>query len=303
MVRAEGALMSILAIAAAAAGCGGGGSATGPTKTTSDAGAAAADAPGAGGSAGDAPGADGPAGWRLTFSDEFDGAAGAAPDPAIWGYDVGGNGWGNNELEFYTNRRENSALDGNGHLVITARAEAYMGRNYTSARLLTKGKFEQAYGRFETRAQIPGGQGLWPAFWALGNDIDQVSWPTCGEIDIMENIGREPGVNHGTLHGPGYSGGGGLSGKYTLPGGAALSADFHTFAIEWEQNAIRFYVDDHLYETRTPADVPAGDRWVYDHPFFLLLNVAVGGAFPGNPDATTVFPQTMTVDYVRVYAR
>jgi beta-glucanase (GH16 family) len=130
-----------------------------------------------------------------------------------------------------------------------------------------------------------------------------VNWPTCGEIDIMENVGREPTINHGTLHGPGYSGGAGLSAQYTLPGGAALSADFHSYAIEWEQNVVRFYVDDHLYETRTPADVPGGNRWVYDHPFFLILNVAIGGPFPGNPDGTTVLPQTMTVDYVRVYAR
>ena len=249
------------------------------------------------------PPGDGPAGWRLTWSDEFDGPAVGAPDPAKWGYDVGGNGWGNNELEFYTARRENSALDGAGNLVIHVLREAYMGRNYTSARLITNGKFQQMYGRFEIRAKIPGGQGLWPAFWALGADIAQVRWPTCGEIDIMENVGREPGINHGTLHGPGYSGGAGLSGQYTLPGGAAYSADFHTFAIEWEQNVVRFYVDEHLYETRTPADVPGTNRWVYDHPFFLLLNVAVGGPFPGNPDGTTVLPQTLTVDYVRVYAR
>jgi beta-glucanase (GH16 family) len=248
-------------------------------------------------------GATTPAGWHLTWSDEFDGASGAAPDPTKWGYDVGGDGWGNNELEFYTSRRENSSLDGAGHLVISTLREVYMGRNYTSARLLTNGKFQQAYGRFETRLKIPSGKGLWPAFWALGADIAQVSWPTCGEIDIMENVGREPGINHGTLHGPGYSGGAGLSGMYTLPGGAALSADFHTYAVEWEQNVVRFYVDDHLYETRTPADVPGGNRWVYDHPFFLILNVAVGGPFPGPPDATTVLPQTMTVDYVRVYAR
>jgi beta-glucanase (GH16 family) len=249
------------------------------------------------------PPTDGPLGWRLTWSDEFDGVAAAAPDASKWGYDVGGNGWGNNELEFYTSRRENSSLDGLGHLVISTLRETYMGRSYTSARLLTKGKFQQMYGRFETRAKIPSGRGLWPAFWALGANIAQVSWPACGEIDIMENVGREPGINHGTLHGPGYSGGAGLSGRYALAGGAALSADFHTFAVEWEQNVVRFYVDDHLYETRTSTDVPGGSRWVYDHPFFLILNVAVGGPFPGPPDATTVLPQTMTVDYVRVYSR
>ena len=340
--RTRGAALAALVAAASslAAGCGSSASApgaggSGGTAVIADAGAGGAGGgarPGAGGSAGGAglgtggassdggprdagaadrratadlgaPGGDAPAGWRLTWSDEFDGPAGGAPDPAKWGYDVGGNGWGNNELEFYTARRENSALDGAGNLVIHVLREAYMGRNYTSARMITNGKFQQMYGRFEIRAKIPGGQGLWPAFWALGADIAQVSWPTCGEIDIMENVGREPGINHGTLHGPGYSGGAGLSGQYTLPGGAAYSADFHTFAIEWEQNVVRFYVDEHLYETRTPADVPGTNRWVYDHPFFLLLNVAVGGPFPGNPDGTTVLPQTLTVDYVRVYAR
>lgn len=253
----------------------------------------------------DAPSSDAPpapAGWKLSWSDEFNGAAGQPPDSSKWNFEIGGNGWGNNELEFYTNRRENSALDGNGHLVITVLSEVYMGRNFTSARLTTKGKFAQTYGRFEARLKVPSGQGLWPAFWALGNDIDKVQWPTCGEIDIMENVGREPSINHGTLHGPGYSGGGGVSATYTLPAGK-FATDFHTFAVEWEMNVVRFYVDDLLYKTRTPVDLPAGTTWVYDHPFFLILNVAVGGPFPGNPDGTTVLPQTLTVDYVRVYTR
>ena len=242
------------------------------------------------------------AAWQLVWSDEFNQADGSSPDSTKWGYDTGGGGWGNNELENYTNRTTNVATDGQGHLVITLRAESYMGSAYTSARIKTEGKFTQAYGRFEARIKIPGTQGVWPAFWMLGADIGTNPWPACGEIDIMENIGKEPAVNHGSLHGPGYSGGNPLTGTYTLPSGK-LSDDFHLYAIEWETNVIRFYVDDNLYETRTNADVPAGDKWVYDHPFFIILNVAIGGSFPGAPDTTTVLPQTMTVDYVRVYSR
>jgi len=250
------------------------------------------------------PSADGGAdlpGWKLVWSDEFDGAADQKPDAARWAFETGGNGWGNNELEFYTDRVENAALDGKGALVITARAETYIGRNYTSARLKTQGKFEHAYGRFEARIQIPMGQGLWPAFWMLGNDIGSASWPTCGEIDIMENVGKEPSTIHGTIHGPGYSGGNGIGAPDMLAGNARFADAYHVFAVEWETSAIRFYLDGKLYETRTPADLPKGAKWVYDHHFFMLLNVAVGGQWPGNPDATTSFPQRMLVDYVRVY--
>ena len=242
--------------------------------------------------------------WVLTWSDEFDGPDGAAPDPAKWVVETGGGGWGNHELESYTARSQNVHQE-KGNLVIVARQESYTGadgiaRGYTSARLKTAGKFEQAYGRFEARIKIPTGQGIWPAFWMLGQDIGKVGWPACGEIDIMENIGHERSKIHGTLHGPGYSAAHGLTGVHTLPSGR-FSDSFHIFAVEWEPNVVRFYVDSDLYETRTPADVPAGTRWVYDHPFFLLLNVAVGGDWPGAPDASTVFPQTMAVDYVRVY--
>jgi beta-glucanase (GH16 family) len=244
--------------------------------------------------------------YTLRWADEFDGAAGSAPDQTKWNYDIGGNGWGNNELETYTRRTENAFLDGDGHLIIKLIKETLRGpdgimRDYTSARLLTKGKFTQRYGRIEARLKIPFGQGIWPAFWMLGADIDTVPWPTCGEIDIMESVGREPSINHGSLHGPGYSGGAPLTGIYTLPAGQKFADDFHTFAIEWEPTTIRFYVDGNLYQTKTAADA-AGKRWVFDHPFFIILNVAVGGSFPGNPDATTTYPQMMTVDYLRVYA-
>src|SRR5882724_4147519 len=248
-----------------------------------------------------------PEGWRLAWSDEFNGPDGSAVDSTKWTFDVGGKGWGNNELETYTSRTANAHVE-NGSLVINAIKETFTGadnttRNYTSARLLTKHKFSQTYGRFEARIKIPFGQGIWPAFWMLGDDIDKVGWPTCGEIDVMENIGREPGIVHGTFHGPGYSGGKGVGAAYTLTGGRKFSDDFHTFAVEWEPNVIRFYVDGNLYQTRTPADLPQGTSWVFDHPFFIILNVAVGGGWPGNPDATTNFPQQMQVDYVRVYSR
>jgi beta-glucanase (GH16 family) len=248
-----------------------------------------------------------PAGWTLVWSDEFDGPSGSAVNASKWTFDVGGNGWGNNELETYTDLAANSHLK-DGRLVIRALKETFTGpdkitRPYTSARLITKNKFSQAFGRFEARIRIPYGQGIWPAFWLLGNDIDTAHWPNCGEIDIMENIGKEPSIVHGTFHGPGYSGGSGISAAYVLPGGQKFSDDFHTFTVEWEPNVIRFYVDKSLYKTRTPSDLPPGTSWVFDHPFFIILNVAVGGGWPGNPDASTVFPQEMVVEYVRVYQR
>ena len=151
--------------------------------------------------------------------------------------------------------------------------------------------------------KIPRGQGIWPAFWMLGTNIASVSWPACGEIDIMENIGKEPGTVHGTVHGPGYSGDAGIGGPSTLPGGAALADDFHVYAIEWETNRIRWFLDRQVYFTLTPANLPAGKEWVFNQPHFLLLNLAVGGGWPGYPDATTTFPQRITVDYVRVYSK
>jgi beta-glucanase (GH16 family) len=244
--------------------------------------------------------------WTLTWSDEFNGPNGSAPDPSNWTFVTGGNGWGNDELEYYTARPENAHVE-DGNLVITALKEDYadakgVTRNYTSARLQTMGKFSQAYGRFEARIKIPYGQGIWPAFWMLGADMPTAHWPGAGEIDIMENIGREPATVHGTIHGPGYSGSHGIGAPYSLPSGR-FADDYHVFAIEWEPNQIRFYVDDHLYETRTPADLPPGTKWVYDHPFYILLNCAVGGRWPGNPDATSTFPQKMLIDYVRVYKK
>jgi beta-glucanase (GH16 family) len=235
-------------------------------------------------------------GWTLVWQDEFDGDN---IDAEKWTYDIGGSGWGNNEWQFYTDRPENARIE-NGMLVIEAREEQFVSRNYTSARLKTEGLFSFTYGRVEARMKLPFGNGIWPAFWMLGDDFALVGWPRCGEIDIMEHIGRQPTHIHGTVHGPGYSGGGGIGGYKTFPTGV-LSDEFHTYAIEWEPDVIRWYVDDEQFFQVTPQ-VVRGD-WVFDHPFFLILNLAVGGAWPGYPDETTVFPQFLTVDYVRVYQR
>jgi len=183
-------------------------------------------------------------------------------------------------------------------LIISAKKESYKGASYTSARIMSKGKFEQAYGRFEARIRLPYGQGMWPAFWLLGNNIDDVQWPNCGEIDIMENRGQEPSITHGTVHGPGYSGGSAITKSYDLVNDR-FDTDFHVFGIEWGPQYINFYVDDVLYNQITPDDVPG--EWVFDRPFYIVLNLAVGGSFVGSPNSETSFPQTMLVDYVRVY--
>jgi len=253
--------------------------------------------------AGDAGSATDLPGFRLVFQDEFDGPEGQKADAKTWTYETGGTGWGNSQLEFDTDRAENASLNGKGQLEIVARKESYMGKSYTSARLKTQGKFEHSYGRYESRMRIPDGQGVWPAFWMLGTDIGSASWPTCGEIDIMESIGRERGIVHGTLHGPSYSGGNGIGAAYTLPNNQNFADDFHVLALEWEKDAIRWYVDGKLYQTRTAKDLPSGARWVFDHNFFILHNLAIGGQWPGNPDASTAFPKTLSVDYVRVYEK
>ncbi len=246
-------------------------------------------------------------GWVLSWADEFNGPDGAPPDASKWTALVGGDGWGNAERQYYTAEMANVRQEGGSLLIIADTASIdgktcwYGDCTHTSARLETRGKFEQKYGRFEARIQIPRGQGLWSAFWMLGADIDAVGWPLCGEIDIMENVGMEPRLVQSALHGPGYSAGAALTSTYALPSDAAFAADYHLYTVEWEADEIRFYVDDTLYKTRVPGDAPAGAKWVYDHPFFLLLNLAVGGKWPGDPDLTTEFPSTMKIDYVRAY--
>lgn len=238
--------------------------------------------------------------WELTWSDEFNGEAGTSPNPASWTFDIGtgDNGWGNRELQYYTSRAENVSLDGEGNLVITAAQEPYNGSQYTSARIKTEGLFDQAYGRFEARIKTPFGRGIWPAFWMLGADFSSVGWPQTGEIDIMEFRGQEPSRIHGSLHGPGYSAGNAITDSFTLAN-SRFDTEFHLFAVEWFEDRIDYYVDDIRYQSINRSDV--GGEWVFDKPFFLILNVAVGGTFVGPPSDLTPFPQEMTVDYVRVY--
>jgi beta-glucanase (GH16 family) len=238
--------------------------------------------------------------WVLVWEDTFDGAAGSRPSSA-WSADTGGDGWGNAQLEYDTDRVENAALDGQGHLAITAREEPYQGRRYTSARLKTQGQVELTYGRVEARLKLPAGRGLWPAFWMLGANLGTAGWPGCGELDIMEARGQEPAVSHGSLHGPGYSGGAAVTKAFTLASGT-FTGDFHTFAVEWDQASLTFFVDDTAYQTVTKEGL-SGGPWVFDHPFFLILNVAVGGNYVGPPDTSTSFPQSMLVDWVRVLER
>ena len=267
---------------------------------------------------------------NLTMSDEFD--VEGAPNSEIWNYDTGTgiDGWGNNELQYYTDRSENVTVQ-NGLLVISAIEENYNGSSFTSTKLVTKGKFSQAYGRFEARIKVPGGSGLWPAFWLLGENVDVDGWSQCGEIDIMEYRRQEPTKVSGSIHGPGYSGltdpQGQVTKSYDL-GNDRYDAGFHVFGIEWSPDYINYYIDDVLYNQITPSDIevtPAdavyilndgvaatadtegipgtditGD-WVFNKPFYIIINLAVGGNFPGNPDSGETFPQNMLVDYVRVY--
>ncbi|WP_369221034.1 family 16 glycosylhydrolase [Streptomyces sp. R39] len=238
----------------------------------------------------------------VTFSDNFDGAAGSPVDSSKWTTETGDN-VNNHEREYYTSGTNNAALDGQGHLVITARKENpanyqcwYGTCQYTSARLNTSGKFNAQYGHVEARMKIPRGQGMWPAFWMLGTPVN---WPDSGEIDVMENVGFEPSTVHGTIHGPGYSGANGIGAAYSLPNGQAFADAFHTFAVDWSPNSIKWSVDGTVYETRTPADV-GSNTWVFNKPFFLILNLAVGGYWPGDPDSSTSFPAQLVVDSVSV---
>lgn len=247
--------------------------------------------------------------WTLVWSDEFDDAAGTAPKAANWNYDLGNkeaDGWGNHELEYYTSSARNAQTDGSGMLVITAEKASNPGPcwngkpcEYTSARIHTNGKVGFTYGKVEARMKLPAGAGIWPAFWALGTDLATAGWPKSGEIDIMEFVGKTPNTVYGTLHGPGYSGAQGINKPYDL--GTAVSGDFHTYTIIKRANEIIWQVDGKDYHRLTPASLPAGGSWVFEKPYFVILNLAVGGDWPGSPDAATVFPAQMKVDWVRIY--
>ena len=236
--------------------------------------------------------------WTLAWHDEFDGTE---LDLKNWTFDLGGGGWGNQEWQTYTDRPENVRVE-DGMLIIEARKEEDMfgARPYSSARIKTQGLHAWQYGRVEARLKLPYGQGIWPAFWMLGENITQKGWPACGEIDIMEHIEKEPERIYASVHAMGYSGEKGIGSSITTSADS-LRNDFHVYAMEWEEDEIRWYFDDQQYFKLTPQEVP--DTWSFDHPFFIILNLAVGGKWPGYPDETTVFPQFLYVDYVRVYQK
>jgi beta-glucanase (GH16 family) len=241
---------------------------------------------------------------KLVWSDEFNGPAGASPG-SQWNFDTGGGGWGNEELESYTSRPANAELDGQGHLAIAARAEEYTGadgikRDYTSARLQTLNTFQFKYGLMEARIQVPAGQGLVAQFWMLGQEAyEQEKWPACGEIDVAEILGSEPNVVTGTLHAPWSWAPTGVQG--TTESATPLSAGFHTYSVEWEPERISFMLDGSVYKTITRAELPSGAAWPFQHPYFLLLDLAVGGEWPGSPNASTHLPAQMLVDWVHVW--
>src|SRR3954447_18760729 len=243
--------------------------------------------------------APGAAQAAVVWNEDFSGASGQGVDTSKWNFDTGGGGFGNQELEYYNSGTSNVYQDGQGHLVIEARRESggrtcwYGTCQWTSGRIQTAGKFTQQYGHIEARIQIPKGNGLWPAFWMLGGS----NWPTDGEIDIMENVGRDPNTVYGTIHGPGYSGGNSVGGTRDI--GQPLGNAFHTFAVDWSPNLIIWTIDGSEYFRATPAST-RGNPWVYDHPFFIILNLAVGGGFPGSPDGSTPSVNRMLVDYVHV---
>ncbi len=243
---------------------------------------------------------DPPEGMELVWSDEFDGDE---IDPANWTYDIGGWGWGNGEAQYYTDRPDNARVE-NGLLVIELRQEKFEDSYYTSARLLTRELQEFQYGRIEARLKVPKGAGTWPAFWMLGSGFEQEAadpanrWPNVGEIDIMEYVGREPDLVIGTIHGPGYAGAGGRS--HWNRQDFDIGDDFHTFAVDWDESGIRWFFDGAMYAEIGPDDIDRGE-WVFDKPFFIILNLALGGTLGGTIDLDLEFPIRYHVDYVRVY--
>lgn len=239
-------------------------------------------------------------GYTLKWSDEFNGPT---LDGTIWGHQNGDGcpgicGWGNNELEFYTDRPENLYFQ-NGKMIIEARPESYQGKNYTSSKILTQGKKPIKFGRIDIRAVLPKGKGIWPAFWLMPEKSVFGGWPKSGEIDLMEVVGHEPGKTHGTLHfGPG-PGSTQISRNYSLPA-KTFNDEFHVFSLEWKEDQIKWLVDGNVFSTVNKADLGA-NNYPFNEEFFLIVNLAVGGNWPGSPDATTYFPAWLIVDYIRVY--
>lgn len=242
---------------------------------------------------------------QVLLHEDFNGPAGSMPDPKVWTAETGGGGWGNEEGQTYTARPENVQLDGQGHLVIIARREPYTGddgiyREYTSARITTKDKFDFTYGRVEARIEAPSGQGLWPAFWLLGANVDEVGWPASGEVDVMEVFGAD-NRRHAAVHGPS-----GEPRGYSIDGasltGIDLGSGFHDYVLEWTEGQITVSVDGRQILRARQGDLNEDQQWVFDRPMFLILNLAVGGTMPGWPDETTTLPATMRVDYITVTA-
>jgi beta-glucanase (GH16 family) len=239
--------------------------------------------------------------WQLTWEDNFDGSQGSPPNPEFWTHDIGGDGWGNEQLEYNTDRTENSVLRGDGFLEIIARKEIFEENEYTSARIKTEGLFSTTNSRVEARIKVPSGSGIWPAFWMLGDQFSEIGWPACGEIDIMEIQGESPNTVLGTVHGPGYSGGEGVGGSSIQI--APLSDDFHVYSIDNDPEHIVWSLDGKPYHTLSKGDLPPNSPWVFNESFFLILNIAVGGNFVSSPNESTEFPSKMYIDYVKVYER
>lgn len=236
-------------------------------------------------------------GYTLAWSDEFDGTT---VNSANWSFESGNNnGWGNAELENYTNRTQNAFVS-SGNLIIEARKETYQSFNYTSARMISKGKQEFTFGRVDIRAKLPKGKGVWPALWMLGSNIDAVSWPSCGEIDILELLGQEPNKMYGTLHWGANTAAHESKGSNYILGTGSFDEAFHVYSMIWKEDIITLYIDDIEFLTVTKADL-TGSEYPFNKDFFFIFNIAVGGNWPGSPDATTEFPQRMVVDYVRVF--
>jgi len=228
---------------------------------------------------------------------DFAGPEGQRPDPRVWTHDLGGGGWGDRQRQVYTDDAANAALDGAGHLMITARRG--VDGTITSARLTTRNSFATRYGRVEARIRVPGNRGTWPAFWMLGTDIDEIGWPGCGEIDVMEHVGTDPRRSYGTVHGPGYSGLAGGIGR-AIDAGTDLSDDFHDYAVVWDGSGITWLLDGREHHRLEPSDVPG--PWPFEHAFFLIINLAVGGDWPTQVTDDPDLPAGLMVDWIRVDA-
>lgn len=240
-----------------------------------------------------------PGPYQLVWSDEFDYTG--LPDSAKWNYDVGGNGWGNNELEYYTSKRAENARVENGNLVIEARKESWQGMNYTSARLVTKGKMSWQHGKVQVRAKLPRGRGTWPAIWMLG-DTNPLKWPDDGEVDIMEHVGFDQGIVHGSVHTKKYNWVIG-NGKTATTPVMDCSDSFHVYTVEWDKNNLNISVDSTSYMSYS-NEHSGYDAWPFDNKLFLILNIAVGGNWGGQKGVDdSIWPQQMVIDYVRVYQR